>query len=97
MNTQLAILHSPEVIDKALDVREVAQLPLVLKQKDRRTWLINKLLTKREGRSEIVSVSIKTNDADASEKIVNAVVDAYMNFVEGYSRATDNITLRVRA
>ena len=82
VNTQIALLRSPNVIDKTLKAPEVARLPSVIKQRDRRDWLIRKLHIKRILNSEIVQVSIKTNSAEESEKIVNAVVDAYFNFIE---------------
>jgi capsular polysaccharide biosynthesis protein len=82
VKTQIALMRSPAVIDKALENPAVAKLPIILKQQDKRAWLQKKLRIKTEGKSEIQTVRITTNNEDASEKIVNAVVDAYFAFIE---------------
>ena len=94
VNTQLALMRSPLVIGKALEAPEVSVLPCVVKQKDRNTWLTKRLRVRRDGKSEIVIISIETESEDASEKIVNAVVDAYFNFIDDTARETDNMMVR---
>jgi len=86
VNTQIVLMRSPAVLDKVLETPDIARLPMVLKQRDRRTWLTKKLRIERQGNSEIVTVSIVTNVEDASEKIVNAVVDTYLTFVQDTAR-----------
>ena len=93
VNTQIAYMRSPAVLDRVLKNSDVARLPVIFKQTDRRGWLTNKLRIRREGHSEIVKISIRTNAEDASEKIVNAVVDAYFQFIEEISRQTDTAML----
>jgi capsular polysaccharide biosynthesis protein len=91
VNTQLALIRSPMVINKALEDPEVAKLPVILKQKnDKRGWLRKQLRVKRDGNSEIVVVSIKTDAQNASENIVNAVVENYLKFTEDKARETNN-------
>ena len=90
VNTQLALMKSSVVIDKVLEQADVAKLPIVQKQKDKRAWLVKKLRTKLEGKSEIVGISIETDSEDASEKIVNAVVDTYFAIIEAAALGTDN-------
>ena len=85
LNTQIELLRHPVVIDRVLESPDVAQLPIIREQQDKRTWLIGKLVI-RNGNSELVSVGIATNSAEASEKIVNAVIDAYFNFTQEVSR-----------
>ena len=93
VKTQVALLQLPTVIDKALENAEVAQLPIVLEQQDKRAWLTNELRV-RAGNSELMYVSIKTNSAEASEKINNAVVDAYFNFIDEINRQTTSNLIR---
>ena len=90
VNTQLALLRHPHVIDRALENPEVARLPIVLRQTDKRDWLTRTLRVNHVARSEIVRVGIATDTADASERIVNAVVDAYLNFIGDVARETNN-------
>ena len=89
VHTQIALLRSAFVIDRVLDMPDVAKLPIVLKQTGRRAWLMRKLRVKREGKSEIITVSIATRSPDTSEKIVNAVVDVYLSLVDESQRQTD--------
>ena len=98
VNTQITLLRSPPVIDKALENPVVAKLPIISKQRDKRGWLTKSLRIKREGRSEVVSVSIKTDSIEASEKIVNAVVDAYLRYAEDSDRkAVNNLIQELNA
>jgi hypothetical protein len=69
---------------------DVAQLPIVLEQKDKRAWLTKQLQVERASDTEIIYVRITTNSAEASEKINNAVVTAYLNFIEETARRANN-------
>ena len=93
VNTQLAYMRSPAVLERALEDTEVARLPIVLKQPDKRSWLAKQLRVKTDGKSEIVGISIETDTEEASEKIVNAVVSAYFTFFEELERQTDTTLL----
>ena len=93
VNTQLVLLRQPQVIDRMLKQPEVARLPIVIQQRDRRDWLTRKLQVKRVGNSEIVQISIKTNSEDASAKIVNLVVDAYFDYIAEFERERHNYLL----
>ena len=96
-NSQLVLMRSPAVIDRTLENPEVARLSTILRQKDKRAWLTRKLRVERIHRSEVVIISIKTNFEDASEKIVNAVVGAYMNYIDDVGReATASLMSRLR-
>ena len=86
VNTQLQFLRSPNVIDRALEQPDVARLPIVLQQRDKRGWLTRTLSVSAVRQSEIVRVSIGTDSHDASEKIVNAVVNAYFGFIDETTR-----------
>ena len=90
VNTQFAYMRSPEVINKALEDPAVARLPIILKQRDKRGWLTRRLQIRLEGRSEVVGVAIDTDNADASEKIVNAVVEAYMAYIDVRAKSIDH-------
>ena len=90
VNTQIAFLRSPIVIDRALEQSEVARLPIVLKQRDQRGWLTRALNVSHVRRSEIVNVSIGTDSHDASEKIINAVVDTYFAVLGENDRQMNN-------
>jgi capsular polysaccharide biosynthesis protein len=94
VNTQIALMQNHNVLNKALENPEIARLPTLLHQKDKRTWLARNLRIKSTPWSEIVTISIKTEDADASEKIVNAVVDAYFDVNREMDRRVANEMLR---
>ena len=91
VNTQLALLKNPDVIDRALEHPDVARLPIILAQgTDRRGWLTRNLSVSNLRNSEIVRVSIATDTPDTSEKIVDAVVNAYFNFIDELARRSNN-------
>ena len=90
VNTQLVLLRSPLVLDRALENADVARLPMVVAQQDKRAWLARELQVSHADNTEIVYVRIVTNSAEASERIINAVVDAYFNFIEEVARQTNH-------
>jgi len=91
VNTQIVLLRQPQVIDRTLEAPEVSRLQMMIQQGgNKRAWLTRNLQVKRVRDSEIIHVSIKTNSEDASERIVNAVVNAYFNFTHELARQTSN-------
>ena len=93
VNTQLALMKSTVVLDKALEDNLVSKLPIILKQRDKRGWLWKNLSVKPEGKSEIVVISIETDTPEASERIVNTVVDCYFNFIDDITRINESTML----
>ena len=89
VNSQIELIRMPDVIDRALENLEVAGLPIVTNQRDKKGWLTRTLHIRRLDRSEIVTVSIATPYPEDSAKIVNAVVNSYFEHIENYSRAAD--------
>ena len=97
VNTQLAILRSANVIDRALENPEVARLPIVRRQADQRAWLTRRLNVSPITRSEIVQVSIAADTEEEAARLVNAVVDAYFSFIESVARdINDNLMAGLR-
>lgn len=79
--TQLAFLNSGFVLQAALRNPAVADLPLIRKQDDPLNWLRSQLAVGFVDASEIMHVSMTgdANDAESMRKIVDAVVQAYMD------------------
>ena len=90
VNTQLHYMRSPIVLDRVLEKHEVADLPIVRKQKDKRDWLASALQIERVRDSEIVHVSIDTHSLEESAKIVDAVVESYFQFIDELDREARN-------
>jgi capsular exopolysaccharide synthesis family protein len=94
VNTQIALIRSQTVINMALEDAAVARLPIVSKQRDQKGWLAGKLRVRPEGKSEVLTISISTDSAEASETIVNTVVDAYFDFTKTLSQGEDQDKIR---
>jgi hypothetical protein len=77
------------VLEKVLENPEIAKLPIVLKQQEKRAWLQRNLIIEILYESEIVVIGIRTDSKDASEKIVNAVLDEYLSYVDKVARDRD--------
>ena len=90
VNTQFAFMRGNGVIDRALDDSNVTKLSIILKQTDKKGWLVRNLSVNPIRRSEVVNVSIATDSKDSSVKIVDAVVDAYFNFIGDLNRDATN-------
>ena len=91
VQTQMALIRSTNVLTRVLENPTVARLEIVQQQgANKREWLERKLHVKNIQNSEIIAVSIRTDSEEASEKIVDAVIDAYFNFLEEHARRMNN-------
>ncbi|MCL2743470.1 MAG: hypothetical protein FWE67_06445 [Planctomycetaceae bacterium] len=86
VQTQFSIIRSPLIIDRALENPKVANLACVLREKDKPGWLGKSIRLNASNNSELINISIETDDAAASEIIVNGVVDAYLEYIETQSQ-----------
>lgn len=80
LSTQIALLRSPPVLQKALEDPALDSCPVLARQANKIDWLARQLKIERVDRSKILKVSIRTADLRISETIVNTVIDAYLQF-----------------
>jgi capsular exopolysaccharide synthesis family protein len=78
--TQLQILKTAPVLRSALD--SLGSLDEVATHPDAVGWLKEGLSVARDGRSELFYVRFQHADPASAQKVVNAVVTSYMNFIE---------------
>ncbi|MDR3181491.1 MAG: hypothetical protein LBT89_00990, partial [Planctomycetaceae bacterium] len=77
VNTQIAIMRSPAVIETTLEDAKVADLPIIKKQKDAQQFLLQHLQIEPVRHSEIIAVSMpRILDSEAAV-IINALVSVY--------------------
>jgi capsular exopolysaccharide synthesis family protein len=76
--TQLALIRSRPVLNRALLDKTVHQSPLVQQQSDPLEWLEKELVAEQIQNTEVVRVSLTARGAGSDlAPIVNAVIDAY--------------------
>lgn len=84
VNTQIALIKSPMVLQSVVENPTIARLPNIQKQVDPIQWISDQL--KIEGalsanrRGEIFIVSMNSTDPKEAELIVNAVVDSFISY-----------------
>ncbi len=77
-NTQLGLIKSPYVFMAALRKQKIANLAIVKQENDPMTWLEDELRASYINDSEIMRVSITSDNPKEATELVNAVVDAYI-------------------
>ena len=77
--TQLALIKSPIVLNRALKDVKVRNLPQVTSQADPVAWLERQIEARYSG--ETLSISMKGDQPDGLAEFVNAVADAYLEEV----------------
>jgi len=92
--TQFSLIKSPLIVDKVLEAPKVANLNCIKSQIYKQDYLTNRIRFNRAKNSELFSISVRTNDASSSEIIVNAVVDAYLEYIETQSQDWHRIMLQ---
>jgi polysaccharide biosynthesis transport protein len=76
--TQQAKLTSGVVLKAALSKPEVSKLP-VLRERDPEEWLAKRLSVSFPGRAEVMTVSLTRRDPKEAQRLVKAVVEAYIS------------------
>jgi len=79
--SQQQLVASRFVLTKAVGRREIAALEIIRNQVDPIKWLQDELVVRFPGNAEIMEVYLAAEDPDAIAKIVNAIVEAYMDEV----------------
>ncbi len=92
-NTQLQYIKSPFVFSAALREKSVSELRCVKQERDPGKWLEDYLNVGFPGESQIMEVSLKTDDPDEVAMVVGAIVDAYMEEVVGQKKKEQNAHL----
>lgn len=84
VNTQIALMKSPMVLESVAKNPAIAQLPNVRTQVNPASWIASKLTVEgalsNTKRSEIFIVSFDSSSPHEAEMVVNAVVDAYLRY-----------------
>ena len=87
--TQAALMKSTFVINAALRKSGISQLPMIKVEEDPTEWLAENIGVANPQDSEILSITLKGEDQDEIEKIVNAVVDSYWQEIVQSEREAD--------
>jgi capsular exopolysaccharide synthesis family protein len=88
--TQARLIRSPFVFSAALRKQGISQLPIVRRETNAVEWLNDELACMVSPESELIQVTLKGPDEEDVKKIVDAVLQAYMDeFVR--EEKTDNL------
>ncbi|MBC8876208.1 MAG: polysaccharide biosynthesis tyrosine autokinase [Planctomycetes bacterium] len=77
--TQIQLLRSPLVLGTVVTQSDISGTLGNGTEEGKTHWLAKRLEVRPAGTSELVKVSLETNDPIKSERIVNSVVNAYMD------------------
>lgn len=76
--TQIQLIRSPLVLGTVIAQPEIAGILGEGTEEAKMRWLVKQLDAQPVGSSELVKVSLETTNPERSARIVNAVVDAYL-------------------
>lgn len=86
---QMDLIRSPSIVGRAIEDAHLMQVVPELEKLDSNTdpvqWIAARLEVTRRGRSELFNVSLDAPSPDAAQRIVDAVVTAYLRYVELYT------------
>ncbi|MFW6107023.1 MAG: polysaccharide biosynthesis tyrosine autokinase [bacterium] len=77
VNTQVALIRSPLVIEPALSKLDVSGITELAGRRDKVKWLGDKINVKSVGNSEFFVVSYESPNRQNAADVVNAVIDAF--------------------
>ncbi|HEY2252218.1 MAG TPA: hypothetical protein VGH74_14190, partial [Planctomycetaceae bacterium] len=79
--TQVELLKNPFIVGRAIESEGLAQLPelhAIRDKEDYVLWIIKRLKAVRIGKSELYEVSFTAPRKESARKVVEAIVDTYM-------------------
>lgn len=80
-STQLQLMLTPFVLNKAISQEELMGLPQIAENENPLEWLQEAIEVRFPGDAEILQVSMSSKDRNTAMKVVNAVVKAYQEEV----------------
>jgi len=99
LNTQVAVIRSPTVLQRVLDRPEVQRTAWYSRPREALAVgggaspmerLAGDLVVRPRGRTEVIDIALAAPDAHDAAVIVNAVLDEYIRFVNERSEQTDD-------
>src|SRR5262245_39157618 len=81
--TQIELLRGPFIISRAIESQGLTELPELREIADKEDpvqWIMKRLKATRTGQSEMYEVSFTTREAESARRVVEAIVDTYMQF-----------------
>ncbi len=92
VRTQLELLRSPMVVERAVADKEVAQLPEIAEHESPSEWLSQRIAVEPVGQSELFHVTFDGPHPQSAALIVNKLLDSYFDV---HSNDTINRSKRV--
>jgi len=89
LQTQVQLIKSEQVLNAALAKTEVSTLPAIKDSDDPKTDLRKKLSVEIVGDAFLIRVALESKDPAEAATIVNAVVDSYRIYNEGYATSAN--------
>jgi capsular exopolysaccharide synthesis family protein len=96
--TQIELLRGPFIVGRAIDSEGLALLPElrdIAGKEDAVLWINKRLKAIRIGQSEIFEVSFTTRHPESARRVVDAIVETYMQFQTSESDAQRQRVLEV--
>ena len=83
VETQIELMRCPIVLERVVARQEIKELPPLqgLSQSERIAWIAKRVTMVQRGDSELFEISLSHSDPAADASIVNAILDAYFNYI----------------
>ena len=95
INTQCLIITSPRILNAAIETGGLKTLPTFAEADNPLTLLRRKVWAKPKRRSQIMEVNFESRFAEDTAKVVNAVVESYLDFHAAQRSRTASDALKV--
>ena len=89
LQTQVKLMMTDRVLDKALANESVQAFPMIKNSEDRNADLRKKIVVEIEPGTYIITVALESKDKNEAAAVVNAVVDSYLEDNQRYTQTKD--------
>jgi hypothetical protein len=94
LETQVQLMTSGRVLKEVVNNPYIRSIPLIQDSKDPEADLRKKIAVEIVDEAFLIRVALELPDADEAAKIVNAVVDSYLEYTKDYKRSENEILIK---
>ncbi len=95
VGTQIGLMTGSTVLNRVLDSQEIREIPELAQAVDPFSYLVNRVSTRAERRSELVTVTCSMRDREAAQTVLEMIVEEYLDYTMGEESSSGEARLEM--
>lgn len=95
VNTQVALITGPAILSRVFEDPEIRSIAEIADQTDPVSFMESRIMASAQRNSELVELSIRLSDGAVAAKVLEKILDQYMEYALGEEASSDSERLRI--